>query len=205
MAEWLAVISITILAVISPGPDFAMVSRNSLVNSRRAGLLTAIGIAIGVLVHVAYTLIGIGILFQTTPVLFSLMKIAGACYLVWLGLQMLRAKPKSADGRSLASAMTDSQAFRIGFITNATNPKTMIFIVSLFMQIIEPSTSLATRIGYGLFTSGAHAVWFSMVAMFFASETVQSRFQRAKLWIDRGFGGLLIVFAVGLIALEHVA
>lgn len=64
MTELLAVITITLVAVISPGPDFAMVTRNSLMRSRRAGVLTAWGIGLGVLVHVAYTLVGVGLLIQ---------------------------------------------------------------------------------------------------------------------------------------------
>ena len=89
MAEWLAVITITIFAVISPGPDFAMVSRNSLSLSRRAGILTAFGIGAGVLVHVSYTLLGIGVLIRETPALFDILKLVGAAYLVWLGAKML--------------------------------------------------------------------------------------------------------------------
>ena len=89
MVEWLAVITITIFAVISPGPDFAMVSRNSLALSRRAGILTAFGIGLGVLVHVSYTLLGIGILIRETPAMFDILKLGGAAYLIWLGARML--------------------------------------------------------------------------------------------------------------------
>jgi threonine/homoserine/homoserine lactone efflux protein len=90
MTELLAVVTITILAVISPGPDFAMVTRNSLLLSRRAGLLTALGIGGGVLVHVAYTILGVGILIQQSIWLFNALKLVGAAYLIWLGVRMLR-------------------------------------------------------------------------------------------------------------------
>jgi hypothetical protein len=101
MTEWFAVISITIFAVISPGPDFAMVSRNSLLLSRRAGLLTALGIGGGVLVHVAYTLLGIGILIRQSPALFDILKLVGAAYLVWLGGKMLMTrKDREGQGRT---------------------------------------------------------------------------------------------------------
>lgn len=78
MSEWIAVITITLLACISPGPDFAMVSRNGLLLSRRAGVLTAVGIGLGVLVHVCYTLLGLGLVLQQTPGLFNVLKLAGA-------------------------------------------------------------------------------------------------------------------------------
>lgn len=72
MTELLAVITITLLAVIGPGPDFAMVTRNSLVLSRRAGVLTALGIGLGVLVHVSYTILGVGVLIQQSLWLFQM-------------------------------------------------------------------------------------------------------------------------------------
>ena len=203
MAEWLAVVLITFFAVISPGPDFVLVSRNSLIVSRRAGLLTAFGIGLGVLFHVTYTLLGIGVLIETSPVLFSLMKIAGAAYLVWLGLQMLRAKPSHTVESEPANGLNDLQAFRVGFTTNALNPKTMIFIVSLFMQVIEPMTPLSTRLGYGAFASIAHIAWFGLVATFLAAPHVRMPLERVKHWIDRGFGTLLVVFGVGLFIFQR--
>ena len=93
MTELIAVITITLLAVISPGPDFAMVTRNSLMLSRRAGMLTALGIGLGVLVHVTYTLVGVGLLIQQSLWLFNAIKLVGAVYLIYLGVKMLRAKP----------------------------------------------------------------------------------------------------------------
>ncbi|WP_425320669.1 LysE family translocator [Gemmobacter caeni] len=202
MAEWLAVITITLFAVISPGPDFAMVSRNSLTLSRRAGLVTALGIGAGVLVHVSYTLLGIGVLIRETPTLFDVLKLAGAAYLAWLGWQMLLSHKTEGAVSASETALSDLAAFRIGFLTNALNPKTTIFIVSLFMQVIQAETPLATRIGYGLFISFAHVVWFSTVSLFFGAPSVQQRILRLRPWIDRIFGVLLIGFAIALAATD---
>jgi RhtB (resistance to homoserine/threonine) family protein len=199
MAEWLAVISITIFAVISPGPDFAMVSRNSLLLSRRAGLLTALGIGAGVLVHVAYTLMGVGLVIKQSPSLFAALKLAGAAYLIWLGAKMLMAKP----GPNITSTpekhvLSTVQALRVGFLTNALNPKTTVFIVSLFMQVVQTKTPLSTQIAYGAFISLAHIVWFAAVALFFASGTIREKILGVSHWIDRVFGVLLIGFGVAL-------
>ena len=92
MTALIAVITITLLAIISPGPDFAMVTRNCLLQSRRAGVFTALGIGLGVLVHVAYTLVGVGLLIEQSPWLFNTLRLAGACYLIYLGVKMLRAR-----------------------------------------------------------------------------------------------------------------
>jgi RhtB (resistance to homoserine/threonine) family protein len=200
MTELFAVVTITILAVISPGPDFAMVSRNSLLLSRRAGVLTAIGIGGGVLVHVGYTMLGVGLLIQQSLWLFTMLKLLGAGYLIWLGVRMLRARPASEDRVVDAApvALSTIRALRIGFLTNALNPKTTVFIVSLFMQVVQPSTPLAVQIGYGAFIAAAHIVWFALVALFLSSGAVRHRILRVRHWIDRAFGALLVVFGLKL-------
>ena len=196
MTELLAVVTITLLAVISPGPDFAMVTRNSLLLSRRAGVLTALGIALGVLVHVGYTLLGVGLLMQQSLWLFNAVKLAGAAYLVVLGIGMLRAQPGDAAPANATAALSDAGALRVGFFTNALNPKTTIFIVSLFMQVVQPTTPLAVQLGYGAFISVAHMAWFALVALCFSSGAVRARLLAARHWIDRALGGLLIVFGL---------
>ena len=138
MVEAIAVVTITLLAVISPGADFAMVTRNSMILSRRAGVLTAVGISLGVLVHVAYSMAGIGLLIARSATLFNIIKFGGAAYLVYLGATLLRARRQTpgANGEP-AVAVSDLMALRTGFLTNALNPKTTLFVVSLFAQVIR--------------------------------------------------------------------
>lgn len=198
MAEWFAVITITVLAVISPGPDFAMVSRNALSLSHRAGLLTALGIGAGVLVHVCYTLLGIGLLIRYSPGLLEAMKLAGAAYLIWLGAKMLLSRPRNATEAETDRVASNFSALRMGFLTNALNPKTSIFIISLFTQVVGESTPLVTRIAYGGFISFAHVVWFAAVALFFGAPLLRQKLLGVSHWIDRVFGAVLISFGVSL-------
>lgn len=202
MTELLAVVAITFFAVISPGPDFAMVSRNSLLLSRRTSVLTALGIAAGVCIHVSYTLLGVGLLIQQSLWLFNLIKLAGAAYLIFLGIKMLRAQPATGEEMASQPALSSLGALRTGFLTNVLNPKTTIFIVSLFMQVVQPQTPLAVQLGYGAFIVLAHALWFSAVALFFSSESVRARLLAVRHWIDRVFGGLLVGFGM-LLALTQ--
>lgn len=204
MAEMIAVLTITLLAVVSPGPDFAMVSRNSLMLSRRAGVLTALGIGVGVLVHVTYTLVGVGLLIQQSLWLFNAIKLVGAAYLVYLGVKMLRVRPSAAMQGAAPAPLSDMAALRTGFLTNALNPKTTVFIVSLFMQVVHPTTPLAVQIGYGAFIAVAHMAWFSLVALSFSAAAVRDRLLAMRHWIDRIFGGLLVVFGM-LLALTRGA
>lgn len=203
MSEWIAVITITLLACISPGPDFAMVSRNGLLLSRRAGVLTAVGIGLGVLVHVCYTLLGLGLVLQQTPGLFNVLKLAGAAYLVYLGIKMLRSKLAVEQSDAPPPAMSDVQALRTGFLTNALNPKTSIFIVSLFMGVVRPDSATTMQVAYGLFIAGAHVLWFSLIALCFSAGAVRERLLAARQWIDRLFGALLVGFGIFLAIAQH--
>jgi RhtB (resistance to homoserine/threonine) family protein len=196
MTELIAVIIITLLAVISPGPDFAMVTRNSLILSRRAGVLTALGIGLGILVHITYTLVGVGLLIQQSLWLFNAIKLIGAAYLIYLGVKMLRAQPSGARADNGVAPLSDVAALRTGFLTNALNPKASVFIVSLFMQVVHPETPLAVQIGYGAFISVAHMAWFTLVALCFSAGAVRDRLFAVRHWIDRVFGGLLVGFGV---------
>ncbi|QJD88646.1 LysE family transporter [Duganella dendranthematis] len=194
MSEMIVVVTITLLAVISPGPDFAMVTRNSLMLTRRAGVLTALGIGLGVTVHVSYTLLGIGLLISRSLWLFHSIKLVGAVYLVYLGIKMLRAQPAQQQAQATAASLSDWDALRTGFLTNVLNPKTTIFIVSLFMQAVRPDTPLPIQIGYGAFIALAHMAWFSLVALCFSADTVRARLLAARRRIDQTFGCLLVGF-----------
>lgn len=190
MLELFTVATITVLAVVSPGADFAMVSRNSMVLSRRAGVLTAVGISLGVLVHVAYSLLGVGLVIARSAPLFNLVKYLGAAYLVYLGVSMMRAREAAAGDSPMT--LTDAGALRVGFLTNATNPKTTLFVVSLFTQVIHPGTPLAVQLGYGAFMSLAHLVWFALVAWAFSSAPAQRAVGAWRRHIERGIGCVLV-------------
>ncbi|MFG8563593.1 LysE family transporter [Pseudomonas paraeruginosa] len=197
MTELIAFLTITVLAVISPGADFAMVSRNSLLYSRRAGLLTALGIGAGVTVHVGYSILGVGMLVRESLALFTALKLAGAAYLVFLGLRMLLAREVAVADEVASGAGVSSWAMlRGGFLTNALNPKTCLFVVSLFMQVIDPHSVLPAQLGYGAFIVAAHLAWFGLVACFLSSPPVRARLVRFRRRIDQFFGALLVGFGV---------
>ncbi|MBV8246912.1 MAG: LysE family transporter [Comamonas sp.] len=198
MNTWPTVILVTTLAVISPGADFAMVTRTSLMVSRRAGLLVALGIGCGVLVHVGYTLLGLGVLLHRLPWLFAALKWLGAGYLVWLGISLWRQAGAVARADA-ATAGLAANHWRQGFLTNALNPKTALFIVSLFTQLARPDVALATQLAQGLFIAVAHVLWFALVAWFFSAPALQPRVQAMRPWIDKSLGGVLMGLGVLLI------
>ena len=199
MIELITVATITILAVISPGADFAMVTRNSMVLSRRAGVLTATGIALGVLIHVAYSMAGIGLLISRSILLFSLIKFAGAAYLIYLGITLMRAKKADpSEAQAEPAAISDLDALKTGFFTNALNPKTTLFVVSLFTQVISPQTPLVVQLGYGAFMSLAHLVWFVLVACAFSSDVARRVVASSRHLVERGIGAVLVALGLSL-------
>jgi RhtB (resistance to homoserine/threonine) family protein len=200
VAELLAVAVITVLAVISPGADFAMIVRNSYLYGRTAGVLAAVGISLGVLVHVAYTMLGVGLLLAGTPALFTVVRIAGACYLVWIGWKTFRARVEvdTSGEAGAGEPLSRGAAFRTGFLTNALNPKTMLFIVSTYTQVVDASTPVLRQAGYGLFMSLAHLVWFGLVAGVLSAPALRTRLLRRQVPLNRAIGAVLVALGISL-------
>lgn len=195
-SEFLTVAVVHLLAVASPGPDFAVMLRQALTQTRQRALLSALGIGTGILLHVTYSLLGIGLLIQQSMMLFTLLKVIGALYLAWIGFQCLRARAGTQQQSPVvAVAQTRWAAFRLGFFTNALNPKATLFFVSLFAVVISPGTPPWMQAGYGLYMALATAIWFALVALFFTLRPVRSGFARAGHWLDQLMGLVLLLLA----------
>jgi len=194
--EFLTVALIHWLAVASPGPDFAVMIRQALFQSRKNALFTSAGIAAGILVHVTYSLLGIGLLIQQSILLFTILKIAGALYLTWIAVQCLKTQAGGIHVAAEAAApQSGVAALRLGFLTNALNPKATLFFVSLFSVVISPGTPVAIQAGYGVYMALATGVWFTLVAVFFTLPAVRKGFNRFGHWLDRLMGGILLLLA----------
>jgi RhtB (resistance to homoserine/threonine) family protein len=194
--EFITVALVHFLAVASPGPDFAVIIRQALCQSRRNALLTAFGIGTGILIHVGYSLLGIGLIIQQSLMLFSVLKVVGALYLTWIAIQCLRSK---AGGVHVEAANGEQQsglaAYRLGFLTNTLNPKATLFFVSLFSVIISPGTPIAIQAAYGIYMALATGLWFMAVAVFFTLPHIRKGFNRFGYWLDRLMGGVLLLLA----------
>ncbi|MFB6873329.1 LysE family translocator [Streptomyces sp. NPDC056323] len=198
MTELIAVAVITVLAVISPGADFAMVIRNSYLYGRTTGLMAAAGVAAGVLVHVTYTMLGVGLLIASSTALFTAIKLVGAAYLVYIGLRTFFARGDLDVDLESKPQLTRFGALRTGFLTNALNPKTTLFVVSTFTQVVGPGTSVWQQAGYGLFMSAAHFGWFALVALFFSNSRLRTSMLRWQKALNRGIGSVLVGLGVTL-------
>lgn len=198
--EFLTIALIHLLAVASPGPDFAVVVRESVVRGRRAGLFTALGVGSGILIHVTYSLLGIGLIVSQSIVLFNVLKWLAAAYLLYIGIKALRARPMDATAIEGGTTLARSAlaAFSTGFITNGLNPKATLFFLSLFAVVIDPHTPLPIQLGYGAYLTGATALWFCLVALLFSQQRVRAGFARMGHWFDRLTGAVLVGLGIKL-------
>jgi RhtB (resistance to homoserine/threonine) family protein len=197
--EFLTVALVHLLAVASPGPDFAIVVRESVSSGRHAGIWTAIGVGSGILLHVSYCLLGIGLIVSQSIMLFNLLKWLAAAYLIYIGIRALRAKPADplqAQQAFETVAVTARGAFVRGFVTNGLNPKATLFFLSLFTLVISPQTPLLVQAGYGAYLAVATAAWFCAVAMLFSHARVRNGFIRMGHWFDRMMGAVLVALGI---------
>ncbi|HLS22272.1 MAG TPA: LysE family translocator, partial [Paenalcaligenes sp.] len=140
--EFLSLALIHFLAVVAPGPDFAVTVRQSLVFGRRAGIYTAIGIGAGISVHVLYTLLGFGALIHTIPWLMHAAELLGSAYLLYLGWNFTtHTSPTPAIEQTATEPPPHNKqmalrSFSIGFFTNSTNPKATLFFLAIFTTIV---------------------------------------------------------------------
>jgi RhtB (resistance to homoserine/threonine) family protein len=201
MREFLLVAGIHLLAVMSPGPDFAMVIRNSVVYSRRVGVLAALGLGAGILLHVTYSLLGVGLIISQSIVLFNTIKLLGAAYLIYVGIKSLLAKRtvSSDEAEPLKNSkdkISDFQAIKMGFLTNALNPKATLFFLALFTQVIDPSTPLGLKMIYGAEMSIATFAWFAFVALILTHRHVNKVFVKVRYQLEKVFGVVLIALGI---------
>ena len=199
--EFLLLAAAHIFAVASPGADFTVVLRNTLQSGKSAGIATAVGIGLGILVHVGYTLLGVSLILSQSPVLFNLVKFSGAAYLVWLAFRSFQSR-KSVAQRSVKTIHLEISlvyAVKQGFIVNVLNPKVTIFFVALFASVVNPQTPIWLQIIYGLWLSLYSIVWFIFVAWAFSRERILTWYRKNGYLIDWGMGVILCLIAVRLL------
>ena len=199
LGEFFTIAIAHLFAVASPGPDFAVVTRQCITAGTKAGVWTSLGVAFGILLHVTYCIFGVALLLSQSPILFNLMKYLAGAYLVYLGAQSVKAFLESA-ATSNVEHMTPEQnmhkAFWLGFLTNGLNPKATLFFLALFTVVIGEGTPTMIQIFYGLYLAVATFVWFALLSKLFGIEVVRSRLLKMGKWFELGMGVVLILLAL---------
>ncbi len=190
------------LGVLSPGPDFAMVTRQSLAHGRSAGVWTAAGIGSGILFHVAYGLFGLSWLTQRFPRSLDWIALAGAAFLIWMGVQALRSKPSSASAPAAETSKPGSSGrhYLIGLATNVLNPKATLFFVALFTTVVSGPVGTTMMIALALWLTLSTFAWFATVALLLSQPRLRAALQRHAHQLDRAMGVVLVLLGLSVMA-----
>ena len=190
----IAMCVIHLLAMISPGPDFLLIVRNSVKYSPGTGRYTAVGIAMGLIVHMTYCILGLGLIISNSIMLFNLIKYLGAAYLICIGIMSFMSKEEDLDlsAKKETKMISPKQAIKMGFYVNVLNPKATLAFVSLFSAFITPETPISIQYTFAVFVVVSAVMWFSLVASIFTIQKVQVAFNKAKTRVDRTIGILLV-------------
>lgn len=190
-----------LLGAASPGPDFVMVSQQSLVHGRRAGLLVSLGITLGLSVHIVYSSIGLATVISESSALLTVMKYLAATYLIYLGWKGVRSKvadgDKNAEGN--LKPRSASKLISMGFVCNTLNPKAPLYFLSVFTLVLSPAMPVFELFLLGMWMMLIQLVWFGSVALVLSKPTIQAKFNRIGHWVDRVLGSVMLAFGVKLL------
>ncbi len=190
---------IWLAAVVSPGPNFLVVSRLALSRSRRSAIGATFGITIGSLAYAALTMFGLSVLILRFAWLGDAIRIVGGAYLVWLGIQAWRSQPEDFQ---LAATGTGQggpsllHGLRVGFLTEITNPKGIAFFLGLFAAAVPAATPLWAKLAVLSAGGVIEVAWYTVVSFALSSSPMRAGYQRVRRTVDRVLGTLLI--ALGL-------
>lgn len=203
IAEFTAMALAHALAVMSPGPDFAVVSRYSVRHGARIATWVSAGIGTGILIHVTYSILGLALIINQTPWLYQLLLLVASAYFFWLGWNAIRSAPipKSVGEREVEvlAQVSPNRAFLIGFLTNGLNIKATMFFLALFTSIISVQTPVAVKAGYGLYLALATFAWFAALSFMIGKTRIRSILLSHGYWFDRTMGVVLWLLAFHLL------
>jgi threonine/homoserine/homoserine lactone efflux protein len=186
---------------ITPGPDTMFILARSIAVGPRAGVLSVLGISTGILVHTAFAAFGLSALLATSATAFSLVKFAGALYLIFLGIQSLRQKTHGFE-TPVTEATDRWRIYRQGVTTNVLNPKVAIFFLAFLPQFVDARTHpgpLPFLLLGGIFVIGG-SLWCLGVALTAAKATRAIRSNpRAMVWLKRLTGWVYIGLGLNLL------
>ncbi|MEZ8153707.1 LysE family translocator [Vibrio splendidus] len=200
--------SIHFIALMSPGPDFALVVQNATRHGRQTGLYIALGLSCGILLHSLLSLTGISYLVHQQPTLFAIIQLAGGSYLLYLGYGALKATWQIIQNHDDDDDTVNSndliltnkrQAFSKGFATNILNPKALVFFISLMSSLVPADMSLSGK-GFALIILfGLSLFWFSLLAWMLSTKALQKKLSEATVYIDGLCGVVFSLIGVSIL------
>lgn len=197
LQELLLIIGITTLCMLSPGPDMLLVMQSTLTGDRRQGLLTSLGVLTGNLVHISYCALGVGYVIAHSVVAYSVLKYAGAGYLVFLGISGLRSAARpSGEGPSTVPVTRSLSAYLRGLTNNLLNPKGALFYLGVFTQVIKPGTGTGQALLLILAMVATSALFWVVFVHTLHLPITRGFLARSRRMVEGVFGGLLLLLGL---------
>ena len=204
MAEFLTVAILHLFAVVSPGPDFALITRQSLRFNRRVAIWTSLGIGVGILFHCLLAITGLFILITSNELFSITLKIIGSAYLLYLGINSVIGNQKKSKLEEKDNDNLDKfNGFVVGLITNITNVKAILFFVTVFSVVIDAENSLPL-IYYGVYMALATFLWFAFISYVFTSNKFKNRFSTFLRIFEKVIGIILILLSLQIIIFQLI-
>ena len=202
-SAWLPLALVCLLGAMSPGPSLAVVARHAFRGGVGDGIVCAMAHGVGILLWALLMANGLGVLLIEQPTWFYAVQLAGAGFLLYLGIRVLMSQssatvpveemPRSSPDSSRRSAGLE------GFVIALSNPKIAFFFAALFSQFIEPDATAFEKILIASTAAGIDTLWYALVSILLAQTAVLSRLQRHATLLNRLFGGILIVLAASVV------
>ena len=194
------------VALLSPGPDFFLLAGYAVRYRMRGSTGLCVGIAVGNGLYILLAIIGWGILRQL-PLLFTVIELLGALYLLWIGSLLIRSRPQTLTGADAQSTCPGfGKQLLLGLGSSLLNPKNALFYLALMTALLGPSVTLLQQTMSGIWMTSVVLFWDLLIVMFIGLPQIQRRLTRGILWIERIAGGVLIIFgsAIALRFLQSV-
>jgi RhtB (resistance to homoserine/threonine) family protein len=197
---------ISVLLILIPGPDTAIVTKHALLAGRRGGVFAAVGVSAGLAIWTVAAAVGVAAVLRASAVAFLVLKIVGAIYLVWMGIQLLRARTAEApapsegavSGRSVAQ-----KAVRQGLLSDLSNPKIAVFFTSFLPQFVHgDSHGFASLLVLGAIFCVLTLLWLVFYGNLIGHGSTVLRRPGVRRALDRFTGVVLVAFGIRL-AFEH--
>ena len=190
----LSVASIWTLAVITPGPNFFITAQTTVKHSRFAGLFIVLGTCTGTIIWSIAGYFGIASLFMIAPWLYTTLKIAGGSYIFYLGVMMIIKSCKSLSNQDTLTENSQNSYlnWRKGLITNLSNPKTAMFVTSLFASVLPKEPTIGIGISIVSLMVVISLVWYSFIVLIFSSNGFKFYYNKMQKWLE-GFAGVIFI------------
>ena len=198
MMEFFTVAILHLFAVASPGPDFALVTRQSLRYNRKVAIWTSLGIGVGILFHSLLAITGLVLLITSNELFSTILKIIGSLYLLYLGVNSVLGS-KGLSNIEQENTNTDKfNGFLAGLITNVTNIKAILFFITVFSVVIGTGNNLYLLL-YGAYMALATFIWFSIISYVFTSEGFKNKFSSFLDLFEKVIGFVLILLSLQIL------